>query len=449
LSDHLTAEEVDRFVRGRLAPAKRRKALRHLLRGCEECRGRLRPLLVAAGPADGAPRQDAGARYDAPMARALAAVKSNRPEAPGVDRSLVDWGLELMRAHPQDIGGLTDEQAEMLGGRPMLHICLQLGFEERYRNPRRMFYFARMAWIAATHLDPAEHDPAVIADEQALAWAELGNAHRVNDELAAAAAALRTAENLREKGTGNSLLLARIADLKASLLAYQRWLPDACELLALVSQIYLKAGDDHLAGRALVSQGIYTNYEGEPREALGLLERGLALLDRERDPELMTAATESILWVMVECGEYRAAAEILLESGLREALAGQTTSLAKLRWLEGRIFAGLRKDERAEVAFREAREGFLQENQRYHAAIVGLDLAEVWLRQGKRAEVKALADEMLATFERLDIQREAVRAMDYLARACRMDLATPRVARHVSHFLKDLEREPQLRFRMP
>jgi len=442
LSDHLTEGDAQRFVRGELSRPKTTEVLRHLLRGCEVCRKQLRPLILKPE----APRPSAGREYEAPIARALASVLSRRPEARGVNQTLVARGVELIRANPLGLAGLTDEEADELRGRPLVHAFLRLSFDERYRNPVEMLRLALFAKIAAQNLNPQEHAPEVIADEQARAWAEMANAHRVNDELAAADAALEIAEERRRQGTGNLLLLARLADLQASLFAHQRLLPDACELLDGVCQLYQKVGDDHLAGRALVSRGIYTNYEGQPRQALGFLRRGFALLDRERDPQLVISATESILEVMVQCGEYTAAAEMLLESGLREAWAGQPISLSKLRWVEGQIFAGLGKTGRAEAALQEARAGFLQHNRAFPAALVGLDLAAVWLGQGKRAEVKELAEDMLATFERLGIQREAVRAMGYLKRACERQRATPRTVRHVSGFLRRLEREPQLRF---
>jgi tetratricopeptide (TPR) repeat protein len=309
-----------------------------------------------------------------------------------------------------------------------------------------MLQLALLAKTAAENLAPEDYDAPLIADHQARAWAELGNAHRVNDELDEAVVSLDIAEERLRQGTGNLLLLARVAALRAALLNAQYRPSDACELLSGAYELYRKMGDDHLAGRVLVTKGIYTNYEGNPQEALRILRQSLKLLDPDRDPRLVTSATESILEVMVQCGEFREAAEMLMESGLRHALAGEPLSLAKLRWVEGQIFAGLKKAGRAESALLEARAGFLAHDQGYNAALVGLDLAAVWLERGQQAQVKELATDMLATFQRLGIQREAVRALDYLNRVCHKQRATPRMVRHVSRFLKQLEREPQLRF---
>ena len=87
-----------------------------------------------------------------------------------------------------------------------------------------------------------------------------------------------------------------------------------------------------------------------------------------------------------------------------------------------------------------------EHKQGYNAALAGLDLAAVWLEQGKTSQAKELAEDMLATFRKLGIQREALRAMDCLKRACEQESATPDLARQVGRFLRQLEREPQLRF---
>jgi len=440
--DHPNEGDADRFARGELSGEAAGEAVLHLLRRCRACTDRLRPLVAPEPPAPGS----TGSEYDDAISRAFARALSRKPEARGGDWSLVERGAALLRSRPRGVYGLTDEEAEELRGWPFIEVLLRLSFEERYRDPRAMLELAVLARVAAENLDPGEHEPEMIADHQARAWAELGNAYRVNDQLAEAEEAMDVAEERWRQGTGNLFLLARVADLRASLLSTQRLFSDACELLGGVHRLYVKVGDDHLAGRALVSQGIYTDYDGEPRQALRLLRQGLALLDRVRDPRLVTSATENLLELMVRCGEYRQAARVLLESGLGLALADQPLNLIKLRGVEGQILAGLGKLDRAEAAFEEARAGFLRYGQDYNAAIAGLDLAAVWLERGKAAQVEELAKDMLATFQRLGIQREALRAVDYLNKACQKRRATPGLARHIGSFLRQLEREPRLRF---
>jgi tetratricopeptide (TPR) repeat protein len=435
--DHGTGGDVDRFARGELSGRPAAEVVRHLLQRCRDCAERLRPLVAPEPPVS-------GSEYDDAISRAFARMRSRRPDSPVGNWRLVERGLDLLRS--RGVNGMADEDFDELRGWPLMEALLTLSFEERYRDPRKMLELAFLARVAATGLDSGEHAPEVIADHKARAWAELGNAYRVNDELSEAEDAMDAAEDLWRQGTGNPLLLARLADLRASLLNSQRLFSDACELLGGAHRLYLEIGDHHLAGRALVKQGIYMDYGGEPHEGMRLVRKGLEMLDRERDPALVISTTENLLELMVRCGEYGQARRVLLESGLRLALADQPLNLVKLRWVEGQILAGLGKLDRAEAAFEEARSRFLEHGQAYNAGIISLDLAAVWLERGKAAQVEELAKEMLATFRRLGIQREALRALDYLNKACERKRATPGLVRRVGQFLRELEREPSLRF---
>lgn len=436
---HLTKGESERFSRGEMGGARTKEVVQHLLRGCSRCQEKLRLFF------DGTIEAASSADYDVALYRAYAAaISKDRRARPG-EEALAAWGVELLRSRG-GVQGITDEELEELRGWPLIQALLQLSFEERYRDPGKMIQLALFARVVADNLTESKVSPLLKADYRALTWAELGNAYRVAEYLDKAGETLGGAEDLRTQGTGNPLVLARLLDLRASYMADRRYLSDACELLEAAQLIYEKVGDDHLAGRSLVKQGLYTNYGGDPPRALGLLRHGLAKLDRDRDPQLYATASENLVFTMAQCGRYREAATFLMESGLREALADQPLSLFKLRWVEGQIFAGLGKPRRAEVAFKEARAGFLAHGQAYNAALVGLDEAEIWLGQGKHPKVRALAEEMIETFQRLGIAREGVRAAEYLRAACDRDRVDTRLLRHVSRFLQRLEREPQVFF---
>ncbi len=110
-----------------------------------------------------------------------------------------------------------------------MEALLRLSFEERYRDPQRMLLLALAARLAAEELDPEGLGAGLVADFQARAWAEIGNAYRVNEQFDLAEAALGRSQALLEDGTGDILLLARLADIKASLRIDQRWLGEAIE----------------------------------------------------------------------------------------------------------------------------------------------------------------------------------------------------------------------------
>ncbi|HEX2644121.1 MAG TPA: hypothetical protein VHU81_14095, partial [Thermoanaerobaculia bacterium] len=98
-------------------------------------------------------------------------------------------------------------------------------------------------------------------------------------------------------------------------------------------------------------------------------------------------------------------------------------------------------DERAQRALLQVRNGFEQAELPYDAALVGLDLAAVWLRQGRTAEIRRLLDEILTEFRARNIRREAIGAVLMLKEALRKDGASLALLQAVEADLQRLGRE--------
>lgn len=445
---HLDENEVERFLDGHLPPNERRKVVRHLLTDCRPCRAKLVSLSEVLFRAEDLKENARGAQsfsYDAVLARAATWAHLYQTRYRN-ERELLERAFGTAPSDPPEDEEIHWQAFEALRGWSRVEALLRLSFEERYRNPQRMLLLALAARLAAEELNSAELGPGLVADFQARAWAEVGNAYRVNEQFDWAEAALDHAESLFEEGTGDLLLLARMSDIEASLRTDQRRLDEAIELLAMVCNLYRQAGNLHLAGRALIKSGIATHYNGCPRDAVPLLRDALRLIDPQKDLQLAASAKLSMACALADCGEFREAAQILLESGLRQAFAADSLSLLKLRWIEGRILAGLGKLGRAERVFEQVREEFLSREREYDAALVGLELAAVWLRQGKATQVLELAEEIYETLRDLGVHQEAFRAVLFLREACRRQAVTVDLLRKVHGFLVRLEWNPQLRF---
>jgi hypothetical protein len=322
---------------------------------------------------------------------------------------------------------------------------LAASWEMRYDAPQEMVRLAELALFAAERLEHGSHGRAAVADLRARVWAELGNARRIADDLAGAEQAMARAVAWQRRGSGDPWLVARTADLMAGLLADQRRFAEANDLLVKTCRFYRRMGDRHRAGMALIRRGIYSGYDHDPRGALVLLVEGLELVDAEQDSRLATQAVHAILWNLVGCGRHRQARIHLWRS--RPLLLRHGGRLARLRlhWLEGQIHAGLGQLERAERELLATRRGFAAAGSPYAAALASLDLAAVWLQQGKTAQVRQLVEEMIATFRALRIAREAIAALLILREACDRDEATLDRVRAVTVLLTELERQPQRR----
>src|SRR3954469_164566 len=319
---HLTEKEIEKLLANRLQPADQKKIVRHLLAGCVFCSRKLiegAPGLLLERAADGRHRPAPGS----PSERALA-VAVEREARWRMEEEKLNRSLELLRGSPPAYDAPTLRRLRGLRGTELVKALLQHSFELRYTDLKAMRALAYQAVRTAEGLRPEGGSPATLADLEAAAWAELGNAYRLNDEFAEAEAAFRKARAQLRAGTGDLLLLARVADLEASLRSAQRRLSEACELLDKVYQLYLRLGDRHLAGRALLSKSINVHYGESPSGAIPLIRRSLSLLEPERDPQLMAIGQQGLLDILVDCGELREAGRLaLLAGGLRQTLSAQ------------------------------------------------------------------------------------------------------------------------------
>lgn len=433
---HWNEERLGCFVRGELAKSEMRQVVRHLIGGCSSCETALRPWMELARE-DQPAVLDCGEHdgYDAAIERAFegAARVAERREQRN----------SKSRASETDLGVFG------LRGVPLVNELLRQSFDSRYRAPWEMWRLAYFARLVADNLDSAYLGTQTVADTRASAWAELGNAYRVIDEFADADAALTQAESFLMLGSKNRILVARIVDLRASLCFSMRQLTEAITLLGAVFEIHRDLGDLHMAGRALSSKGLYLQHAGRTQEAKRVLAESLNFLDPERDVQLFDSTRQCFLLALAECGEYREAASFLLASGLAKRLECEPLSLARLRWVEGMILAGLGKRVRAERCFLDARAIFADQDLQYTAGLVGLDLSAVWLDLGRSGEAAELAREILGRFRELGVEPEAVRALEFLERACAKAIATSLIVRHVNRFLQRLEHQPDLRFQRP
>lgn len=446
---HLGKEEIEAFLAGHASQEDRDRLLKHLLTRCEWClrlfKSTAVPLLEDEPWAHAAEvPEDA---YDAPLALALA----------GARRFKTLWRKEserLARAQAlvDQAGGLGEgfplRQAQTLHGWPLCEALLSKSFDERYRDPKKMLRLAYDAARVAEHTSPQKYEPSpgFVMDLRARAFAELGNARRINDQFSEAQRDFSRARAFLAEGTGDFLLEARVLDLEASLLSDQGRFEDAISLLGKVYDLYQEAGDVHLAGRTLISEGFNIRRAGRPHQAIAILEQGIRLIEADRDLELPVVAQKGLLDALVDAGEFGRANRMLLASGLREAFAAEPLNLLKLRWVEGKVHAGLGRLKKAEHIYCSVREDLLNLGRHYDAAVLGLDLVALWLQQGRAAEVRTLAEEMYETFELLEVRQAAQHALYFVREACRRQRLTVPMIQRVRSFIEQVSWNPELRF---
>lgn len=339
----------------------------------------------------------------------------------------------------------AEPRRSYLRGWDFVEAQLELSFAERYRDPQKMVDLAFGAYGAANTLNPAKYGPELVADLRLRAAAELGNALRITEQFQKAELVFAESLPLVAAGTGDFRIRGWWAELRAALYCDRRQFPEACELFDFVIERYLEEGEPHPAGRAQHARGLATLYDRGAEAALPYLAASLEHLDPAAEPHAYAAAQQSLLLAQVDRGQFAEAAALLMASGLRQAFQGEPLNLAKLTAVEGKMLAGLGKLERAEAALAEARAEFRRHGQEFTAGIAALNLAAVWVRQGRLAEVTDLLAETHATFERLQVHREARQALEFLVRVAREQLLTAAALERTGRFLTRLEHNPHLR----
>lgn len=440
---HPRPVELEAFLLGQLAPREAARVVAHLLTGCASCRSQMEPLAGVVLTPNLIPDEpvEVGSEYDFPLFRAFAAARryaaSLARERREIERDREDMPLrEVPRPKAKGDGSLAERDWERCGQ-------ILAGYRElRHTGPAAMVAAASLAVGFAERISPDFRGPRPLADLQARARAERGNARRVADDLPGAEADLAAALERARQGTGDPRLLAKLLDLTASLRTDQRRLKEAAELLDWVYDIHKDLGESHEAGRALISKSNAAFYALDLDEAMRLLGQALSLIDINREPSLVLVVVHNLLFHLVEAGEVEKAEGLLRHSRELYAAYGGKMERLKVRWMDGRIAFRLGDQARAEEAFGDVRAAFEELDLPYDRALVSLELAAVWLTQGRTREIRELLDETVATFEVRGIRREAIAALLMLREAIDRERATIVLLRTVASELQRLEDEP-------
>ncbi len=291
---------------------------------------------------------------------------------------------------------------------------------------------ARLALLAADQVK----GEAERARLQGYAWAHLANARRVGNDHDCAERELAQAWELWLAGAPATYLPldeSRLFDLEASLRRAQRRLPEALDCL-----------DDALAvcrtpqaeGRILLKKASILEQMGDAEAALEALAAALSLVDRAEEPRQVFGVQFNRVVNLLHLARFGEAGALLPEvRELAEGL-GHDLDLLRVRWLEGRVLAGLGRADEAKAILEEVRQSFTDRNLPYDTALATLDLAIVLLERDETARVRGLVGEMLWLFKAQGIPREALAALRLFQQAAERDAATVELARGVVESLR-------------
>ncbi|MEM7480095.1 MAG: hypothetical protein AAF481_02880 [Acidobacteriota bacterium] len=436
---HTLGTLIDQFS-GQL----QRKALKHLL-DCESCRTELRHLLGDSDSALARVLPWPSATYRRILDRVL-----NQANATGIQLSQEEAEAPLLLGElllqPAADRRLVIEHDERYRSWSLAELLLDRSRARSFEDPIRAEVLARLGLDVVERLAQEDQDLPVVEDLRGRGLAYLANALRMRSDLEGAEATLIEAEEALRRGTGDPLEKARILELTASLRRDQRRFGEAVRLLRRAIRRYRSSEETHRAGRALIKTASVYRAAEMPEKATDVLREAVEFLDSAREPRLRLCARHNLAEYLSDLEHHLEARAVLREAKpLYEQFPDAWTQRRRL-WVEGKILRGLGQLDEAETRLAAAREGFLEQEIVYDAALVSLDLAAVYAQQGKGGALRALAREMISTFRDRHIHREAQIALRYLQQAAEVELASLQLVQRVHLYFREARDNPELPF---
>jgi tetratricopeptide (TPR) repeat protein len=323
-------------------------------------------------------------------------------------------------------------------------LCELLVRESRRAAPEKASEAVQLADLAVHGADRLQEgepfEAKWIYQLRSLAWAALGNAYRVQGDLSGAERCFEMSSSWWEAGVadiGDALGYEPILlVLEAPLRTAQRRFPEAIQLLDQAVALYLEGQPDyrdpHLAGRSLISKALLLTEMGETEPALQAMRKANGLIDPGREPRLLLCLCHNLVDNLSKAGRHREAEALLPDLRELATAHGRTLDHLRLRWVEGRVAAGLGEHERARLLLTSVRQAFLLDGNPYEAALVTLDLVIPYLKEGNTFAVRSLADEMVSVFREYNVPRETLAAFLLFQEAAHLETATAELAREVA-----------------
>lgn len=446
---HPDPKLLARFGRGRLSRRRNREIVRHLLAQCANCR-RVVSRYLPPGPGRAAASAENVHRLDYSAAFAQARQETERRQAGFLAERAAAPGLlaAFLKESPE-------RQWALAAAGPGHHtwafceLLLDAVRELCFQDPVRALDLSKLGTEIAARVDRTVYGEVRVRDLHARAWAGLGNAQRIRADFHDAEESFAKAEGLLKKGTGDPLEKANVLLLKSSLRGSQQRFREAFRMLDRVLAIGRRCGDSQLCGKALVIRGFFLGVANDPEAAIRHLTEGIRDVDPETDARLLVAAQHNLILFLAESGRYDEAMSLLERARPLYHRVGDQMSLLRLRWLEGKIGISLGQFAEAEEILRELRKELIERDLGFDAALLSLDLANIYARQGRSAEMRRLAEEMLPIFKSRDIHREAIAALLVFQKSAEMERVTLGLIREVSSYLKESRAISGLRNRDP
>lgn len=312
------------------------------------------------------------------------------------------------------------------------------------RQPNRALLLAEHALSLADRIAGEKAQATVL---RAYAAAHLANAIRAQGTLPAADQAFDHASRLWSEavreGEAPANYEARILDLQSSLRRDQRRL---CEAGELIDQALARSPGQSDRGRLLIKKSKILEETGELNAAIALLREAEPLVDPKDDPRLVLCLRHNLMWLLATEGKAEEARALFPGVQTLARKLNNGLDLVRLRWAEARIEVAFGRTAKGIEILSQVRGEFVTRGIAYDTALVTLELAVLLAGEGRAAEVKTLARNLVPLFEAQAVHREALAALTLFRQAAERERVTVELARSMLDYLSRARNDPGLRF---
>jgi tetratricopeptide (TPR) repeat protein len=364
----------------------------------------------------------------------------------GVEQSARERIVELMALPHRERLERVRREPDRFGGPALAELLLEEARGHLPGRPRDAYTVAGIARAVLQHGPPSS----LAAEVYARALAHQANAIRVQGELRRADELIQVARFLFKSQGGSDLLArAELDSFEGSLRRAQRRLREAESLLSRAVMTYAIEGQSLLAAKNLLILGTVHRENGDLERAIETTGQAIELLPEADEPKLVLYGKHNIAVFCRESGLLDEARSILQENSELYRLHADPLMQLRRLWIEGHLAQSDGNPEEAESAYKAVRDGFLVQGIGYDAALAALDLALLYAEQGRTAELKRVAEEIVPVFESQDVHREAATALMLFQDAVRTEHVTLRYLVELSRYLERARHDPTLAFHIP
>jgi tetratricopeptide (TPR) repeat protein len=186
--------------------------------------------------------------------------------------------------------------------------------------------------------------------------------------------------------------------------------------------------------------------QGDQEAAIEALEQAAPLVDARRQPRLCCVLRFNWAGCLCRMGRAKEAEPLVREvRGIAVGLRNDG-DLTRVLWLESQVLEGLGRREEAVAALEQVRRDLAARGMPYSFGLAGLDLALLYRRQDRWAEVQDLAAEMVRIFKVAGVHRESMAAVILFQEAAARRELTVDLMEALREYLKKARANPRLRF---